>query len=191
MEQNGVLWQKRLLSGFQIKTASAITEALILFCFGGLAVFIHQALRMPMHLPGKQGLIWIALLAAGKYSSRLGLSGSLTGVGAAIASLCFVNHDPFAWLIYFVAGCVTDFIFAGTPRTMLNIIFITLSFGIIHTLKPVIRGIIELSTGITESSLSGGIGYPMLTHFVFGVAGSLIGIFAGKAILKIRTKKEA
>lgn len=190
MAQNGAYSQKTLLSGFQTNTARIITEAIILFGTGMLAVFLHKALRIPMHLPGKQGFIWIALLVAGRCSSKLGIAGSLTGAGAAVASIGFIGYDPFSWAIYLTAGIAADFIFTGIPQTKWGVALLAVAFGAIHVLKPVIRSLIDIFAGIPHSSLLGGLMYPAFTHFVFGLVGAVLGIAIAKGIAQAREEKK-
>lgn len=189
MAQNGVYSQKKLLSGFQTNTARITAEAVILFGIGAFAVFLHQSLRIPMHLPGKQGLVWIALLVAGRCSSKIGIAGSLTGLGAAAASIGFIGHDPFVWAIYLTAGIAADFVFTGIPQTKWGTALLAVAFGAIHVIKPVMHGLIDMFAGIPHSSLLGGIAYPAFTHFAFGLAGAVLGIGIAKGIVKVRGKK--
>ncbi len=190
MERIGAYSQKKPLSGYQTNVSSLIIEALVLFGMGIAAVMLHQAFRFPLHLPGKQGLLWIAILVACKCSSRLGLSGSLTGMGAASASVCFAGHDPFSWAIYLTAGFLSDIIVVVIPKSSIGIVITAMAFGLIHVTKPVMRGGIDLFTNISYPSLWGGILYPVVTHFVFGFAGTIIGIAVAKAIVKARSKSK-
>jgi hypothetical protein len=179
--------QKKLSSVFQTDRTRTIIEAAILFGLGMLAVVLHNILRMPMQLPGKQGVIWIAILVAGRCSSRLGIAGSMTGSGAAIASLSFTGHgDPFDWAVYMTAGFASDFIFGGIPQSKIGMALLTVTFGMIHVLKPVIRYFMGIYTGIPHKSIITGMTYPVFTHFVFGLIGAVLGILMAKGVLKSR-----
>jgi hypothetical protein len=162
-------------------------EAMILFFLGVVAMIIHAKLRIPMQLPGRQGLIFIALLMIGRKTSGLRFSGTLFCLGGAVLQLtgAFGFHDPFLPLIYVLLGLWTDVLFRITSGFDKNLLIIAVSGAAIWVMIPLLR-LVLAGFGLMEfGSMRFGPFYPMLTHLVFGFAGGILGY----SILKIIEKK--
>ena len=80
---NTNLLQRTISKVFPNSTVAATVEIIFLLGLGMIAVVLHTKLRMPMHLPGKQGVLFMALIITGKGLSRFPFAASLSGIGAA------------------------------------------------------------------------------------------------------------
>jgi hypothetical protein len=175
---DGVVSQKKSLKDFLNSANLSAVEALALIGLGALAVVLHQVLRMPLNLPGRHGVEWMALLVIGRSFGRSRYAGSLASIGAAVtAVLPFWAgfDDPFIWLIYLLPGPLLDFAFARFSRWQGNLAFLAIVGGLAHATKPLLRWIISLVSGFPYGSLLWGVGYPLATHILFGMAGGLLG----------------
>lgn len=175
---DGIASRKRSLKDLLSSTDLTVVEALALLGLGALAVVLHQTLRMPLNLPGRHGVEWMALLVIGRCFGRSRYAGSLASIGAAVtAVLPFWAgfDDPFIWLIYLLPGPLMDFAFARFSRWQGNLAFLVVLGGLAHATKPLVRWIISLVTGFPYGSLLWGVGYPLATHILFGMAGGLLG----------------
>ncbi len=81
------------------------SQLLILLGLGTAAVALHVALRFPLHLPGRHGLEWLALLLLARQFSPLPWAASLTGSGAAALSVLF---NPASAPAYLITGVLLD-----------------------------------------------------------------------------------
>jgi hypothetical protein len=153
-------------------------EALLLLGSGALAVVLHQSLRLPLGLPGRHGIEWMALLVLGRSTSRFRWAGSLTSTGAALTLLMpvwGVRDDPFIWLIYLLPGIVMDLVFYWLPQLQNKLWFWAGLGGLAHATKPLARWVISLASGWAYGSLLNGMLYPLSTHILFGMLGGLLG----------------
>ena len=152
-------------------------EALLLFGGGALAVVLHRAYDMSLGLPGHHGMEWMALMVLGRASSRFRGAGTITSLGASLASTLPFLHgeNPYTWLFYLLPGFVMDLAFQYLPSLTNKIWFLVLLGGLAHTTKPVGQFIINLITGWPFGSFRNGVLYPFATHLLFGMIGGLIG----------------
>ncbi len=189
MNTNTISLLKGTLSR-SIKNEKALTilEALILFSLGVLAMVIHAKLRIPMQLPGRQGLIFIALLIVGRRASDLPFAGSLFCAGAAGMQLTgvFGFHDPFLPFIYFLLGFWIDTLYSFSDRFGRTTLLVSLLGALSWVMIPLIRLVLSGFGAIPIQSVKFGPLYPIFTHLVFGFAGGLLGV----SILKIFERKQ-
>lgn len=175
---DGAVSQKKSLNSLLSKANLTAVEALLLVGLGAMAVTLHQVLRLPLNLPGRHGLEWMALLVIGRSFGRSRCAGSLAGIGAAVTSALPIwsgFDDPFIWLIYLLPGPVMDLAFARFSRWQGNLAFLAVLGGLAHATKPLARWILALVSDFPYGSLLWGVGYPLATHILFGAAGGLLG----------------
>ncbi len=155
---------------------SGLAEVLLLLGAGALVVVLHQTLRMPLHLPGRQGLQWMAILLTARSFSRNRVAGGVSSAGAAATAVLPVwgFDDPFVWLTFLAPGLVIDAVWARFPGLTRRAWFLGALGGVALVTKPLIRFGIEIISGVHYSSLALGLAYPVMTHLLFGVAGGLV-----------------
>lgn len=184
---NGKLLQKNISRVFPNNTIAIAFEMLLLLLIGMLAVTIHAKLRIPMQLPGKHGIIFMALMFTSRSISRFPFAASLACMGASF--LLYLNilgfKDPFMPGIYLLIGVLLDSAFYLAEKKYLNIIFLAIMGGICWMFIPLIREIFFVLTGFPYFSLMKGLVWPVSTHFIFG----FLGILIGAGIIKLLQKK--
>jgi hypothetical protein len=189
--QSGELFPRKWSSSFPTSLSLVWWEALLLLGSGALAVVLHQVLRMPLQLPGRHGIEWMALLVLSRSMSRFRWAGGLSGLGAAVCSLLPIwgaLDDPLIWLFYLVPGIVMDLAFTALPHWREQIWFLAGLGGLAHATKPLGRWAINLATGLPYSSLWVGVGYPLATHLLFGVVGGLLGGLIAWGVRRVSSK---
>lgn len=72
---------------------------------GAVALLLDQLIRIPIQLPGHNGVLWMGGLIAARLVSANGLGASAAGVGGMIAAQ---SSDPLAGLEIAVAGLLLD-----------------------------------------------------------------------------------
>jgi hypothetical protein len=176
--------QRSISKAFPGSRTQAAAEGFFLFLSGVLAMILHARLRIPMHLPGKQGILFMFIVMSASLLSRFRFSTLLTTTGAAALLLTGFGgfDDPFMPIPYLLLGFVLDMIFSSPSEIKTKSWFIGLAGGLGFSLVPLCRAIISLLTGLPYSSLFNGVVYPWLTHFLFGFAGSLLAALAVKTL---------
>ena len=67
----GSALQKTLLKIFPDKVVADIACIILLLLFGMLAITLHAKLRIPLQLPGRQGIIFVSFIMVAKTFSGL------------------------------------------------------------------------------------------------------------------------
>jgi hypothetical protein len=148
---------------------------------GAAAAAAHQLLRAPLHLPGRQGLVWMALLVVGRRHSRMPWAGTTVGLGAGACSLgSFV--DPATGMIYSLTGIVLDWAYNELPLLRRSLFALALAGGLLHALKPLLRYGLALGAQLPHQSLAAGLAYPLTTHLVFGFLGAMGGALLARGL---------
>ena len=175
---NGSALTSNVSSSSQTSPQTRVGEIVGLMLLGVVAVAVHAAGRNRFELaPGHQGLTWIALLMVGRLTSRIRWAGIASATGATGATFLPIWRlgDPFLGLSYAAAGFITDLGLRGFRNRVAPIWLVALIGGLAHSAKPLIRSIVRLS-GWQYDSLLAGLPYPLATHFLFGIAGAVIGV---------------
>lgn len=170
------------LTGLESRSARAsahlrLYETGWLLSLGAVAVLGQMATRDHLQLPGHQGLFWIGMLMVGRTTATARWAGVTTAASAAgVSMLPMVGfNDPNRWLAYLLVGAVVDLAYLGLGRWTDQLWLITLLGGSAYLAKPLLRLGINLATGIPIGTVRLGVAYPLMTHFVFGATGAVIG----------------
>ena len=190
---NGISSLKITSKVFPTEWALPWWEALLLMGSGVLAVMLHRTFDASLSLPGHHGLEWMALMIIGRLASRFRGAGTLTSVGASLASILPFWHggDPFTPLLYLLPGPVIDLAFRYLPGYTEKVWFLMFVAGLAHMTKPVARLIINLTTGWPFGSFRFGVAYPVLGHFFYGAIGGLLGALVILGIHKLSAKNKS
>lgn len=174
---NGILSQKTVSKAFPTDWALKWWEALLLFGGGVLAVLLHRTYDLSLGLPGHHGMEWMAILILGRATSRFRGAGTLTSMGASLASaMPFLSGDnPYTWIFYLLPGPLMDFAFQYFPEYASKMWFLILLGGLAHVTKPIGQLIFNLATGWPFGSFRYGVVYPFASHLFFGMIGGLLG----------------
>jgi hypothetical protein len=155
---------------------SAAAETLFLVLLGVVGVALHAYLRLPIKVPGHQGLLWIALLMVGRLVSRRRWAASISSTGAAAVSLLPVMgfKDPLDTITLLIPGIVIDLGFLASPRLVVSLLGVAFLGAFAHATKPIAKLLVSLGTGFPYPSLIAGMLYPLSLHALFGAAGAIL-----------------
>lgn len=143
----------------------AFNPALILVGLGAAAVALHMVLRLPLHLPGRHGLEWLALLLLARQMSPLRGAATLTGASAAGLMLLF---NPMTAPTYLVTAVLVDLGWMLFPSWRRHALLLGLLAGLAFASQPL------LQLGLEPFPLTE-LGYRLATHFAFGAVGGIVG----------------
>lgn len=174
---NTSLLQKSISKAFPNKKVSLAAEVIFLLFLGMAAMAIHSKLKIPMHLPGKQGILFVALVVTGRGVSKLSFAASISCIGSAMFLLIpFVGFgQPFMAVNYILLGGCMDLLYNMVSRYSQKPWVLALASGVAWMFIPLFRLFISLFTAAPMNMFSSGIAYPFLTHLLFGFTGGLIG----------------
>lgn len=168
--------QRTISKVFPNSTVASAAEIIFLLGLGMIAIVIHAKLRMPMHLPGKQGLLFMALILTGKGLSKFPFAASLSGIGAATLLLLpgLGFQDPFMALNYLFLGCLIDAAAGIASRFTASGWLLAIVCGACWIFIPLFRLTMSMVVEMPLGAFRSGYFYPFATHLIFGVAGGLI-----------------
>ena len=188
---NGSASQKTISKAYQTNTLSLVLEILFLIVLGISAIVVRSYLRIPLGIPGRHGLEFMAILMIGRRVSKIPFASVITMLGA--TSFMFVPFigikDPFLPVIYLLMGIVLDILYFAFKNPANRLAILSLIGGLAYMVIPISRLGVYLFTGILERSfIKSGFIIPILSHFAFGVAGALLGAGLIFSIKRIRRK---
>lgn len=183
---SSLVLQKSLSKVLPNSTVVNIVEVLFLFLVGMLAITLHAKLRMPMHIPGKHGILFMFFLISSYSFSRFRFATLITCLGASTLLLTGTLGftDPFIAGAYISMGLVIDLLLNSGSRINSKLWFISLVSGIGYSVIPIFRIIISTVTGYVYPSLIVNFFYPLFTHFIFGAIGGFIAALLAQQISK-------
>ncbi len=189
---NGTSSLKNTSNVFQTEWSLKWTEALLLVGGGVLAVVLHRVYDLSLGLPGHHGIEWMALLILGRASSKFRGAGTLSSVGASVASTLpmLQGENPYTWLFYLLPGLLMDLAFGYLPSLANKTWFLILLGGLAHATKPVGQLVMNLLTGWPFGSFRYGVLYPFASHLVFGMIGGLLGALIVLGVRRSSKKSE-
>ncbi|MEI6123487.1 MAG: hypothetical protein WCQ95_07640 [Bacteroidota bacterium] len=172
---NTELSQKNVSRSYPTNIAFSLLEFVLLTGIGAIGVLIHAKFRLPLHIPGHWGIVFMTLLFSGRLFSQKKYASSLSSLGAAFMLLMPLGFkDPFMPVIYMLPGLFLDVFFNIFKSKNKHIVFVVLLSGLAYVTIPFIRIIITLVSGFFYGSFINGFMYPIIMHFLFGAAGGLI-----------------
>lgn len=188
---NGNASQKTISKAYQTNTLSFVLEILFLFVLGISAILLRSYLRIPLGIPGRHGLEFMALIMIGRRISKIPFASVIAMLGA--TTFMFVPFigvkDPFLPVIYILMGVVLDTLYFVFRNPSNRLAILTLIGGLSYMIIPISRLGIYLFTGVLDHSfIKSGFIIPVLSHFVSGAAGALLGAGFIYSVNRIRKK---
>jgi hypothetical protein len=158
-------------------------QLLLLGVFGALIVAANVALRMPMKMPGRSGVVWMALLVAVRHIvPQPGAATAAALIAGVLASFAGVgDHGPLSTtLSYLAAGLGVDVVLGLRPQG--GAVACALAGAGGNLAKHGVKVLLDLWIGIPTGFVILGRLYPLLTHTVFGLAGGYLGFLVVGAL---------
>lgn len=144
----------------------------ILLTAGVAAVLLHALTRVPLHLPGHEGLVWMAILMLARLISPYRWAATVVAMGAAAAASFLGFHDALAPLGYLLPGVVLDLATLASAR---NPIVMVLGAALGYCAHPALDWLALHALGVTIGPAQVGLATAFGSHLGFGLAGALIG----------------
>lgn len=176
---DGQLPQKTISKAYPTKLRIAV-EILIPIVLGSLALIAHARYRSNINIPGHHGIVFMALLLLAFKSGKTKWSPYFFSLGvAAFSFMPFLGFKtPLVALIYVLPGVVFGILSNWSPIPKSKVIYYALAGGLAYGSIPLMRFIFGLMTGVMHKSVLAGPHVPFILFFLFGLAGSFIGLGA-------------
>lgn len=161
----------------------------LIFGAGVLAVVLHETLRWPMKLPGRHGLELMAILLFVRCASPERYAATLAALGGATVSLLAPHDGGIGATILLMQGLALDGVYGLLLGKSWVMVVLPVVAGLVHTIKPLVKMLYQAGLGLASGSLVFGLGYPMVTHFIFGTVGGLVGVMAWRTLQQTRESR--
>lgn len=162
-------------SNIELAGPLTVGRLAFLLAVGAAIVFLHEAIRYPLRIPGQHGLEGMALLALARYSTTYKWGATIAALSSAGTALAIGAGSswttPFLYLAPGVAIDLGVMLFAGWRSHLLLLPLIT---AFAFATKPLIRLGLAEGFGMQFGSFRMGALYPISTHIAFGFMGAMI-----------------
>lgn len=155
---------------------------------GAAIALSHAMLKSPLGIPGHH-VEWMALLVIARRTSKYSWAATFTSATAAGFAMMPGVAQGFGagWMTYLAAGAVMDLLFTQSYFKN-SVTGVALMAALAHLAKPLIRIPSSLALSIPYKALLVGVFYPIITFFVFGFIGGLIGYGVVSGARKLAAK---
>lgn len=181
----------------QASTISSSSELLrqrwlmlaLIFGAGALAVIMHDTFRWAMKMPGRHGLELMAILLFVRCASGERYATTLAALGGVSAAFVLQHNSGIEATILLMQGLVIDGVYGRMIGRSWWMLVLPVLAGVVHMIKPVVKMVFQAGLSIPSNSLVFGLGYPMMTHFIFGLVGGLAGVMAWRGLQKSKQEQ--
>jgi hypothetical protein len=160
-----------------VRAAPLVDRSTALLCVLATAgIVAQQEVRVPLHLPGHRGVVWLALLVAVRLVARR--PGPTVAVGAASAALAaglgLAPDGTLGALAYLGAAAALDAValLPGVRGRAWTLAALAAPVHLVALITPVAH---SLAAGVEATALARGLVTLVLFHLGFGAAAGLLG----------------
>lgn len=174
----GKLLQKNISERFHSPALSYVLEAILLLGLGMLAITLHAKWRYPLNIPGHHGMEFMAILMLGRSLSRFRFASGISSLGIGVLLLfpVFGFSDPMMGFNYMLPGFALDLLYSRMTGIRKMWPRAALVAGAAYLLIPASRLAMMFIAGFPYAVfLKHGFIVPLLSFFIFGAMGGLIG----------------
>jgi hypothetical protein len=164
-----------------------LRDLLLIALVAALCVLAKLVLRIPIHVPGHSGVLWVALfvICRGLVDKR-GAGILLGGVAGVLAQFMgFGDVGPLEWTKWLAAGIVLEVLTLVLPGDLRSFFKATLVGAALHLGKLAALTLAGVILQVPFSLLFLGLGYSATTHALFGALGGLLGALGLRELRKI------
>lgn len=152
-------------------------DIVLISLVAALVILTKVVFKMPIHVPGHSGVIWMALYVIGRGLIRRPGAGTMIGLVSGILAT-FLNPGSsglFTGVKYPAPGMVLDVV-ALLSREHLDQPLVGLIAGVLGNLAKLSAAlVVALLLGLPAGFIAVGLGYSAMTHVVFGAIGGWLG----------------
>ncbi len=175
VHETGVVWSLTLRDIVLLSLVAALVTV--------GTVLVH----VPLHIPGKSGVVWIALLVVGRGLVRKPGAGLLMGLvaGVLVTLIGLGSESIFTWTRFASAGLVLDATTWAVGGDLTKPWAAALAGAAAHLAKLVTMTVVGLLLGLPATVMAVGLGLAATTHAVFGAVGGLLGALVLRELRRV------
>jgi hypothetical protein len=164
-----------------------LRDLVLLALIAALCMLAKQTLRIPLHVPGHSGMLWVALFIVARGLVNKPGAGVVLGVvtGTLATFMGFGDHGPFEWTKWVAAGITLDALTAMLPGDLRSPLKAAIVGAGVHLAKLATMVLVSLALHLPLGFIALGLGWSATTHVIFGVAGGLLGALALRELRKV------
>jgi hypothetical protein len=164
-----------------------LRDLALLSLVAALCVLAKMVLRMPLHVPGHSGVLWVALYVIGRGLVDKRGAGVLLGVVAGVLATFagFGDTGPLEWVKWVAAGVILEVLVLVLPGDLRSWLKAAIVGGGLHLGKLAGLTLAGFILRVPFAVLFLGLGYSATMHVVFGVIGGLLGAGVLRELRKI------
>lgn len=165
----------------------SLRDGVVLSLIATLVFLTKTLVKIPLHVPGHSGMIWIALMVVGAGLVRRPGAGLVIGLvaGLLVTLFGFGRDSLLEWAKYAAAGLTLDAVGALLGSRFDNPIVAAVAGGAAHLAKLVTMVVVGLLLRLPAAFLGLGLGLAATTHLVFGVVGGIVGAFLVRELRRV------
>jgi hypothetical protein len=164
----------------------SLRDLLLIALIAALCILGKLGLRVPVHVPGHSGVLWVALfvICRGLVDKRGAgiLLGTVTGFLAQFMG--FGNVGPLEWTKWLAAGVILEVLTLVLPGDLRGFGKATVVGAALHLGKLAALTLAGVVLRVPFALLFLGLGYSATTHVVFGAVGGFLGALALRELRK-------
>jgi hypothetical protein len=164
-----------------------LRDLVLIALVAALCMIGKLVLRVPIHVPGHSGVLWVALFVVcrGLVDKRGAgiLLGMVTGVLAQFMG--FGDVGPLEWTKWLAAGVILEGLTLAIPGDLRSFPKAVVTGAALHLGKLAALTLAGVILRVPFALLFLGLGYSATTHVVFGAAGGFLGALALRELRKI------
>jgi hypothetical protein len=164
-----------------------LRDLLLIALIAALCILAKLVLRIPIHIPGHSGVLWVALYVIGRgLVDKRGagvLLGIVTGLLATFAG--FGDTGPLEWVKWVAAGVILEVLVLVLPADLRSWLKAAIVGAGLHLGKLAGLTLAGLILRLPFAVLFLGVGFSATTHVLFGIAGGLLGAAVLRELRKI------
>ena len=143
--------------------------------------------HIPMHVPGKSGVVWIALLVVGRGLVDKRGAGLLMGIvaGVLVTFAGLGSESLLTWTKFAAAGLALDAATWAVGGDLTRLWAAALAGAAAHLAKLVMMTLVGLLLGLPLTVVAVGLGLTATTHALFGAIGGVLGALVLRALKKV------
>jgi len=172
------------MAGKPRKPHFSTRDLVLLALLAAMIVVTKVAFRIPVHVPGHSGVLWMAALVVGRGIVRRPWAGTILGFVSGVLAVVLVGgaEGPLLWIKYLAPGMLLDLIDVVVPVGLDDPLVGTLAGAIANCAKLLSATVVALIMGLDAGFLVVGLGVSALSHAFFGALGGWLGSFLLKRL---------
>ena len=163
-----------------------LRDLLLIALVAALCMVAKAVLRIPIHVPGHSGVLWVALfiICRGLVDKR-GAGILLGGVAGMLAQFMgFGDVGPLEWTKWLAAGIVLEVLTLIVPGDLRSFPKAIIIGAALHLGKLAALTIAGVILQVPFALLFLGLGYSATTHVLFGALGGFLGALGLRELRK-------